>query len=154
MAGSKFISNMVIPYDTKLCQLYKALILRFGCGYKFTYDNKTIDEYDQRVTSNLQSIQCYEYDFVETYLHIFGKIINLTIVFNDNKGNSDHMRYQVGIHNSTKKFVKIVESQRFIKVKSFYLGNKMINLDEEKSFYSLGIKEDIDGIITYDDNKY
>ena len=26
---------------------------------------KTIDEYDQRVTSNLQSIQCYEYDFVE-----------------------------------------------------------------------------------------
>ena len=48
----------------------------------------------------------------------------------------------------------MVESQRFKKVKSFYLGNKMINLDEEKSFYSLGIKEDIDGIITYDDNMY
>ena len=64
------------------------------------------------------------------------------------------MRYQVGIHNSTKIFVNMVESQRYIKVKSFYLGNKMINLDEEKSFYSLGIKEDIDGIITYDDNMY
>ena len=154
MAGSNFLANMIIPYDTKLCQLYKALILLFGCGYKFTYDNIKIDENDQRVTSNLQSIQCYEYNFVETYLHIFGKIINLTIVFNDNKGNSDHMRYQVGIHNSTKIFVNMVESQRFIKVKSFYLGNKMINLDEEKSFYSLGIKEDIDGIITYDDNMY
>ena len=154
MAGSKLIENMVIPYDTKLCQLYKALILRFGCGYEFILNNIKIDENDQRVTSNLQSIQCYEYDFVETYLHIFGKIINLTIVFNDNKGNSDHMRYQVGIHNSTKIFVNMVESQRFIKVKSFYLGNKMINLDEEKSFYSLGIKEDIDGIITYEDNMY
>ena len=71
MAGSKFISNMVIPYDTKLCQLYKALILHFGCGYKFTLNNIKIDEYDQRVTSDLQSILCYEYDFVETYLHIF-----------------------------------------------------------------------------------
>ena len=39
-----------------------------------------------------------------------------------------------------------------IKVKKFYLGNKQINLEEEKSFISLGIKEDIDGKILFKEN--
>ena len=36
----------------------------------------------------------------------------------------------------------MVELQALIKVNNFYLGNKKINLEENRSFLSLGIKED------------
>jgi hypothetical protein len=151
-SGYKVIANMIIPKDTKLSQLYKALILHFGCGYKFLFHDKTIDEYDQRIiTRDGDSIYCYEYDFVQTYLHVFGKIINLKIDFKDNKGNSQYQTYIVGIYNSTKIFVLMIEQQRLIKVNKFYLGDKMINFDEDISFLSLGVKEDMNGKIIYDD---
>ena len=36
----------------------------------------------------------------------------------------------------------MIEFQSYIKIKKFYLGNKEINFEENRSFLSLGIKED------------
>ena len=43
----------------------------------------------------------------------------------------------------------MIELQAFIKIKRFYLGNKEINLEEDRSFLSFGIKEDTYGKILF-----
>ena len=40
--------NMIVPSDTKLSQLYKALILKFGCDYYFLSDGRKISDRDER----------------------------------------------------------------------------------------------------------
>ena len=144
--------TIIVPLNTKLSQIFKALILHFGCDYRFIYNSKFISEKDDRTCSEGERIECYEPNFLPTYINIFGKKINIKIKFVSNQGNNDYMNYQVGIYNSTKQLTSLVENQRFIKVKKCYLGNKQINLEEEKSFISLGIKEDIDGKILFKEN--
>ena len=139
--------NVIVPSDTKLYQLYKAFILNFGCGFKFyyLYDGSEIYEKDERDYLEGYIIRFYELDFMKTYITILGKEIHLTIDFIDNTGKKAlnfPKTYIVGIYNSTKKFIEMVELKAYIKVNSFYLGNKKINLEENRSFLSLGIKED------------
>ena len=145
--------TIIVPLNTKLSQIFKALILHFGCGYRFICNNnQIISEKNDRTCWEGIRIECYEYDVFSIHINTFGKKINTKIKFVSNQGNNDYMNYQVGIYNSTKQLTSLVENQRFIKVKKFYLGNKQINLEEEKSFISLGIKEDIDGKILFKEN--
>ena len=146
--------NMVVPSDTKLYQLYKAFIFKFGCGYKFIYlyDGKSINGQDERDYLEGHIISFYEYDFVKTYITILGKEINLKLDFIDNTGKKISRfsgNYVVGIYNSTKKFTQMIELQKLIKIKRFYLGNKEINFEEDRSFLSFGIKEDTYGKILF-----
>ena len=143
-----FRKNIVVPLGTKLSQIYKALILHFGCGYGFISNNQKISEKNDRACSEGEIIVCNEYNFIPSYINTFGKKINIKIKFVSNQGNNYYMIHQVGIYNSTKQLINLSS----IKVKKFYLGNKQINLEEEKSFISLGIKEDIDGKILFKEN--
>jgi len=144
--------NIIVPSDTKLYQLYKAFIFKFGCGYKFIYNGKDINGQDERDYLEGHIIRIYEYGFVKTYITILGKEINLTLDFIDNTGKKTSRfsgNYVVGIYNSTKKFTQMIELQKLIKIKRFYLGNKEINLEEDRSFLSFGIKEDTYGKILF-----
>ena len=49
----------------------------------------------------------------------------------------------VGALNSVKTFVEFIENQILQKVKKIILGEKEINFKEDRSFASLGIKENI-----------
>ena len=146
--------NMIVPSDIKLFQLYKAFILNFGCGFKFIYllDGKEINEQDKRDYLEGYIIKFYEYDFIKTYIHILGKEINLAIDFIDNTGKKRSQNYFVGIYNSIKEFTHMIEFQALIKIKRFYLGNKEINFEENRSFLSLGIKEDTYCKILFSEN--
>jgi len=153
--GSK--RNMIVPSDTKLYQLYKAFIFKFGCGFKFIYlyDGKDINEQDERDYLEGYIISFYEYDFVKTYINILGKKIKLKLDFIDNIGKIKYgssISKFVGVYNSTKEFTQTIEFQEDIKIKRFYLGNKEINLEENRSFFSLGIKEDAYGKILFIEN--
>ena len=46
----------------------------------------------------------------------------------------------------------MIEFRAYIKIKRFYLGNKEINLEENRSFLSLGIREDTFGKIIFIEN--
>ena len=147
-----FRKNIVVPLGTKLSQIYKALTLHFGCEYRFICNNQKISEKNDRTCWEGIRIECYKYDVFSIHINTFGKKINIKIKFVSNQGNNYYMIHQVGIYNSTKQLINLVEGLSLKKVKKFYLGNKQINLEEEKSFISLGIKEDIDGKILFKEN--
>ena len=49
--------TLVIPSNTKLSQLYKALIPHFGFGYKFLFLSKEINEKDDKMINNGSRIE-------------------------------------------------------------------------------------------------
>lgn len=87
----------------------------------------------------------YEYGvFVKSHI-ILEKTINLNIYFVEvNKSSNFPLLYQIGTLNSVKPFIQMVQNQKGVKIKKFYIGEKEINFQEDKSFGSIGIKEDSD----------
>ena len=65
--------------------------------------------------------------------NMYGKKINLS--FNDDI-------ITIGILNSNKALNKEIEYQKGKKVKKIYINGKELNMEGEKSLFSLGIKED------------
>ena len=97
-------------------------------------------------------IDCYESNYFQIYMNIFGKIINLKMIFKDNEGNINrelNETYSVGILNSIKEFVEKIESKKNIKVNLVYINARQVNFKEDRSFSSLGTKENSDVIIYY-----
>ena len=147
--------NLVVPSNTKLFQIYKALILHFGSDYRFLYYAKNINEKDDRIIDNQSRIECIKTGDLKTGYGIkFGKKINLKIDIKDSKGKkiikNGSLVLEIGIFDSVKHFIEYIECQNYIKVRSFSLKGKIINLEEDRSFASLGIKEDCEGqVITY-----
>ena len=140
------IQPLVIPSNTKFSQLYKALILHFGSDYMFLFNSFIIQEKDDRIIGNGSIIECRKrWEVIGEYANKFGKIINIKINFKDSKGEtvkSSSCNFQVGIFNSIKRFKEAIENQTYFKINCFYLKEKKINFEEDKSFASLGIKED------------
>ena len=92
-------------------------------------------------------IDCIPSDFMKTYFTIFGKRICLKIIFQYEKKSNSSCNYPIGTLNSIKELVNIVEIQNSLKVKAFYLDGKQINIEEDRSLASLGIKENSVAII-------
>ena len=134
---------MIISSKTKLSQLYKALIFYFGCEYIYIYDGKLINENDDRNVINGSTIISEKIsENINIGLIIFGKEITLKIKMENSNEENKYFNYKVGILNSVKEFLKIVESLIERKVKGFYLDKREIIIEEDRSFASLGIIND------------
>ena len=146
--------NIIIPSDTKLSEIYKALILHFGYDYYFIYKDKKITEKDERVIENGKTVLAYQsnvYNYL-SILTILGKEIFLNIKSKDERGNYGRIVFQnfpVGLLNSVKQLLNYIEVQTNYKIKNLFLGGKEINLEENESFGSLGIKGDTNCTIIY-----
>ena len=74
-----------------------------------------------------------------------GKQIILNINCKDDKGNKVdiiHENLPVGLLNSIKQFIVFILGITHRKIKHLFLGGNEINLEDNKSFGSLGLKED------------
>ena len=69
----------------------------------------------------------------------FGKIVSSKIKCDDKKKESSIL---IGLLNSVKDLIYIIENQIFKKLKKFKIENKVIEKDETRSLFSLGIKND------------
>lgn len=148
------IHNMIVPDNTKLSKIYKALLFHFGCDYNFHYRSHRLYERDPYIDNieviERSSIECIQKDFSRTYFPILGKIINLKTTFKDKNRTilfNCPDSFNVGILNSIKELVKYIEFLNYAKIKGFYLDEKQISFEEDKSFSSFGIKEGSSAII-------
>lgn len=137
--------TLKLPSDFKLSYVIKALMLHFGCDYMFYYKSKYFHGDDNNIDdteiSEGYSIECIEHEFVITRFSNFGKRINLKVKLIKSKDKDMFLNYTVGLLNSVKELVKDIEFRSFVKVKAFYLGKRQINFKEDKSFASLGLKD-------------
>lgn len=149
--SNSFSQIIHVPDNIKLSQLLKALIFHFGCEYYFYYQGKKLKEYDYNIDNKIilegYPIEVIQSDFQKLYFTIFGKEIDLKVKFEHEKERNLSHNYKIGTLNSIKELVKIIEIQNYIKVKAFYLDGKQINIEEDRSFISLGIKEDSKAVI-------
>lgn len=142
--------NLVIPLETKFSHLYKALILHFGCNSYFLYNSQNIDYSNNDIVPEYSNIIIHQTKQMPgNALRIFGKKIELKI----NLNNSIEQTLEVGILNSVKEFIKIIEYLLKIKIKGFSLGKKEIYIKEDKSFASLGITNNCEIKLILEKNK-
>ena len=152
--NNQFIGNMIVSDSTKLSQIYKAIIFHFGCNYYYYYMGDILNEVDTKLDNkevmNLIPIECIQCDFKSICFTIIGKKIILNTKFKEKNGTVHSefpQSFPVGTLNSIKELVNIIEAQTLMEVKTFYLDGKQISFEVDKSFSSLGIKEDSEAII-------
>ena len=137
LCGQAFI-HLYFPPDITFSQMMKAIYFKFDRderdltlnNYSQENPNRKIKEFIQKEASTYISTNG---GILGGILNIYGKRINLC--FNG-------YIITIGILNSYKKLMKEIESQEGKKVKKIYIEGKELNMDEEKSLLSLGIKED------------
>ena len=132
---------------TKFSHLIKALLFDLGCNYGFLYNGKTFygehEEMDWEIL-NLISIECVPISVFRGYI-FFGRKIFLNTIFSDEKGTEfSHLpkSLPVGLLNSIKSFITMIEYLSDSKVQRINLDGEEINFEEDRSILSLGIKED------------
>ena len=134
---------MIISRNTKLSQLYKALILYFGCEYDFIYEGNRIKANNDTIIFDGNSIICQQIkNCIGIGLKIFGKEITLKIKMENSSEENKYFYYNVGILNSIKDYLKMIEGLIDREIKGFYLDKKKIRIEEDRSFASLGIIND------------
>jgi hypothetical protein len=135
-----FKRNLIIPVNTKSSQLYKALILKFGCECNFLYLGEEMHFNDDRNIFNGNVIECIDKGgIIAGNINIIGKKIELEITLEDQGDKKPLSQYAVGVLSSVKKFLKAIENLSGLKVKGFYLDKREIYIKEDRSFSSLGI---------------
>ena len=145
---------ITIPFDTKLSELYKSLILYFGCAHYFNYKNRLLKEKDEGLIENFSKVVVTHSNTFNSLsiITILGKPIILNINCKDDKGNKVdiiHENLPVGLLNSVKQFIVFILGITHRKIKHLFLGGNEINLEDNKSFGSLGLKEDTDCAIIF-----
>ena len=152
--------NLVIPKDTKLSQLYKALILYFGCQYHYGFLEEALLKLRYKLClddniANLTVINCSEKAEVRGIeIKIFGKIINLKIKLENQDKESYYFNCEVGLLSSVKEFSEYVGITHGLMVKGFYFDKKKIYIEEDQSFASLGLIKDSEITLIFDKIKY
>ena len=149
--NDKIKRNLVIPNDTKLSQLFKALILYFGCQYHFPFIEMKSD-----LNTNISDgtkIDCLEKAAIKGLeMKIFGKRINLKIKLENPGEKSKYFNCEVGILSSIKQFSEYLGITQDLTVKGFYFDKKSIYINEDQSFASLGIINDSEITLIFNKN--
>ena len=121
--------NLVIPRNIKYSQLYKALILNFGCRCTFICSGKLVNQRnDEPIQDNRQIVCSDSRDTSAGFFRIFGKIIKLKIKtgFPDSYGN-EILYQEVGVLSSVKRFLEHIKNKINCQtIKGFYFDKKEI----------------------------
>ena len=146
--------------DTKLSQLYKALILYFDCQYHNGFLEEALLKLRYKLClddniANLTVINCSEKAEVRGIeIKIFGKIINLKIKLENQDKESYYFNCEVGLLSSVKEFSEYVGITHGLMVKGFYFDKKKIYIEEDQSFASLGLIKDSEITLIFDKIKF
>ena len=119
----------------------------------FIYDGDTLKDNDERRIKNLTNsynfgITVYKLNFEKKGL---GHILNGNVTVKIKKGEKEeniNYEIEIGTLESTFRLYEVIENRLVTdkKIKKLYLNNKEINMENEKSLLSLGIKEDFNVI--------
>lgn len=133
--------KFIFPENITFSEMKKAIY------FSIDKDNRELLFYDYRsVNDNDKIKEIFKNKITKINTFINGKIIGGAILNYGKKINLNiipgDLVVEIGILNSNKKLLSFVELMIGQKVKKIYIKEKEINITEEKSLISLGIKED------------
>lgn len=145
--------NLIIPYNTTLGQLYKALIIKYGKNYIYIYNGYQLKEIDDKNIPEGSTILMVDTNVVPGLsINIIGKEVNLKIFEKFRNKFKKLATINIGSLNSIKDIINYIEIGYKKKIKKIFIGEKEIKLDEDRSIKSLGKMGSIDlNIITEKD---
>ena len=119
--------NIIVPENTTISQLYKALLFKYGLGFTFLNNGNTLTENDYRIVIDGETIVILEINNIESgFGRIYGKTINSKIINENSSDKEKRITFSaiIGTLNSFKHFIKSIEDQFHLKVKKFYFEKK------------------------------
>ena len=149
LCGQSFI-HLYFPPEITFSQMMRAIYFKFDRDERDLFLN-----YSQK-NPNIKIHEIFNLKEQSIYIsinsgllggicNIYGKKINLRFNFNT---------IAIGILNSNKILIKVIELQENKKVKKIYIEGKELNMEGEKSLLSLGIKEDSSNCMVELGDKY
>lgn len=131
--------NLFFPPYITFSEMLKAIYFKFDRDNRdlhLFYSCQNVNDKIKEIFNNRKEVS------IEISLHggVLGGILN-------KYGKLIYLHFpgytiNIGILNSNKKLIKDIECQEEKKVKKIYIEGKELNIGEEKSLLSLGIKED------------
>ena len=135
-------ANLYFPSDITFSEMLKAIYFKFDRDYR----DLQLNYYCENVNDKIKEIFGDKKVF-SIWDNVHGGVLGGIVNIYGKKINLYFPRYTInmGILNSNKKLIKDIECQECQegkKVKKLYIKGKELNIQEEKSLLSLGIKED------------
>ena len=139
------------PGDIKIYEIYKSINLEFGLDVK-TYhllsNGEILKINDQKEGSFLFNIDTLFVVHEALYSILFGKIVMAKIIYNNNYKESE----PIGILNSIKDLKGIAQNTLIEKkLKKLKIETKIIEEGENRSLFSLGVKDNFTCFVEYEE---
>ena len=136
--------SRIFPEDIKIYEIYKSINLEFGLDiytYKILANGESLKIDDQREGSFLFNLPRIYIDEREVfYRNRFGKIVIATFKYKNIE--IENTKKLIGLLDSVKDIKEDVENIIQKKIKKIEIGNKVIERDDIRNLFSLGINND------------
>ena len=142
----------IFPYDIKIYEIYKSINLEFG----FDINSYYLYANGKQLKINDQQEGSFSFDSTITIFEcnicnnrsLFGKIVMVKIIYN----KKNEQKESIGILNSIKHLKGLILiSLGWKKIKQIKIENKVLEEGVNRSLYSLGIKNDFNCFVEYEE---
>ena len=147
-------ADLYFPSDITFSEMLKVIYFKFDRDNKnlfLDYSCDKVNDEIKEIFGNRKNVCVSAYfseEIIGGIVNIYGKQIYLH--FDDYS-----FSIGIGILNSNKKLIKDIENHILKKVKKLYIEEKELNIQEEKSLLSFGIKKDCYNCkVEFDDKIY
>ena len=146
---------LILPGKVKINEFKMAYNKKYGLNENmafFIFDGLILKDNDERRIKDLTLKSDLNIQVIIQQTNIprkeFGKTLSGNVIFKNEK--IQNFEIKIGTLESTSRlYYKILENRQVMKnkIKKLYLNNKEINMEDEHSLISLGIKEDFNVIV-------
>ena len=143
--------NLIFPSNITISEMLKAIYLKFGYDNRSLLFHTSFSDKNEKLKNIFFHINNIVYvskggELMGGNIRIFGKPMKANLLMKNNK-----FVFEIGTLNSNKQLAKNAGNYIVKKIKKLYINKKKLNLKEEKSLLSLGIKDNFDFMVEYDD---
>ena len=146
------VINFILPENTFISEMIKALNLKFGLENKYTslsYNAENLASYKDRTIKDIIHDKDRVYlNEITNPPYTIGKTVMIDISYTEK--NIEGWIFDIGLLNSVNLIIKKVESFHNRKVKKIILEGKELTRNEEKCLLEYGIKNNFNCLVEFE----
>ena len=151
-SGNK--KNLILPKSTSISDMIKAFKLKFGLENDYTeliYNSKGLSAKDNRKIMDviINGSMIFVLNKINI-LYVIGKSVVVNISDNTKK-ILENWIFDIGLLNSIKYIIDKVESFHRARIKNLSIGNKKLTRDDERCLSEIGIFQNFDCIVEFEE---
>ena len=151
-SGNK--KNLILPVSTSISDMIKAFKLKFGLENDYTeliYNSIKLSAKDNRKIMDviINGSVIFVLNIINSP-YVIGKSVVVNISYNTKK-ILENWIFDIGLLNSIKYIIDKVESFHRARIKNLSIGNKKLTRDDERCLSEIGIFQNFDCIVEFEE---